>query len=176
MLLVSARVRASAASANRRAPRPSPCFLLTPMNTRKAPKNGEGEDDTVSGTTSEIGGGDAPAAIGVEYMVDGNLERSHVSAPGSRGRPGAAVVVTAGALHTPKVSADWTRRRLTRLLRAHFVHEPEPSRHEDCFKPLIFSLVCSWVSFGAPVFVFLLLPAAYDVGDRRPGGTGVAQP
>lgn len=67
---------------------------------------GEGENDTISGSASESGGGDAPAAIGVEYMLDGSLERSHVSAPGSRGRPGSAVVTTAGALHTPKVSTD----------------------------------------------------------------------
>lgn len=67
---------------------------------------GEGENDTVSASASESSEGDAPAAIGVEYMLDGILERSHVSAPGSRGRPGSAVVISAGALHTPKVSTD----------------------------------------------------------------------
>lgn len=53
------------------------------------------------------GGGErearAPAAVGVEYMLDGEIESAHISAPGSHGRPGSAVVVTAGALHTPKV-------------------------------------------------------------------------
>lgn len=68
----------------------------------------EGDDDF--GTFSErggAGGGDrdarAPAAVGVEYLLDGKVESAHISAPGSHGRPGSAVVVTAGALHTPKV-------------------------------------------------------------------------
>lgn len=48
-------------------------------------------------------GRDIPAAIGVEYMLDGNLERASIAAAGSHGRAGSAVIVTAGALHTPKV-------------------------------------------------------------------------
>ncbi|CAN0139266.1 unnamed protein product, partial [Hapterophycus canaliculatus] len=44
-----------------------------------------------------------PAAIGVEYVLDGKVEEALVAAPGSHGRAGSAVVVTAGALFTPKV-------------------------------------------------------------------------
>lgn len=45
----------------------------------------------------------SPAAVGVEYMLDGRLETTRIAAAGSHGREGSAVVVTAGALHTPKV-------------------------------------------------------------------------
>ncbi len=44
-----------------------------------------------------------PAAVGVEYVLDGKVELAHISTPGSHGRAGSAVVVAAGALHTPKV-------------------------------------------------------------------------
>lgn len=54
----------------------------------------------------------APAAVGVEYMLDGKIESAHISAPGSHGRPGSAVVVTAGALHTPKVRTPCCHRRV----------------------------------------------------------------
>lgn len=52
------------------------------------------------------GGGsraELPAAVGIEYVLDGKVQSAHISTPGSHGRAGSAVVVTAGALHTPKV-------------------------------------------------------------------------
>lgn len=49
------------------------------------------------------GGRKAPAAVGVEYLYLGKVKQARIAAPGSQGRAGSAVVMTAGALHTPKV-------------------------------------------------------------------------
>lgn len=46
------------------------------------------------------------AAVGVEYMLGGAVQTARIAAEGAQQRrAGSAVIVTAGALHTPKVSA-----------------------------------------------------------------------
>eukprot|EP00903_Cladosiphon_okamuranus_P005497 g5478.t2 len=70
----------------------------------------ENDADCAAFAEGECGGDEGagreahtPAAVGVEYMLDGKIESANIAAGGSQGRPGSAVVVTAGALHTPKL-------------------------------------------------------------------------
>lgn len=46
---------------------------------------------------------ETPAAVGVEYLADGKVQTARIAPSGSLGRAGSAVIVTAGALNTPKV-------------------------------------------------------------------------
>lgn len=66
------------------------------------------DDVDKSVSTSLSGGGrdgsiKTPVAVGVEYELNGQVEEALIATPGSHGRAGSAVVVTAGALFTPKV-------------------------------------------------------------------------
>lgn len=66
---------------------------------------GDESDAKVASLSEEGGGRKVPAAVGVEYLYLGKVKEARIAAPGSQGQVGSAVVVTAGALHTPKVSS-----------------------------------------------------------------------
>ncbi|CBJ28002.1 choline dehydrogenase [Ectocarpus siliculosus] len=72
-------------------------------DAQPVPTESEDDGDTVASLSEGKGGRTVPAATGVEFVLDGKVEQVNIAAPGSHGRAGSAVVVTAGALHTPKL-------------------------------------------------------------------------
>lgn len=75
-------------------------------HARQVPTESGDDDHTVASLSEGEGGRTVPAATGVEFMLDGKVEQANIAVPGSHGRAGSAVVVTAGALHTPKVGVE----------------------------------------------------------------------